>query len=393
MALVGLRDISSLRTPPQGRLAIQTECHYRDESLMKLAIHRELKRGGQVYYVTNRVNGIERHAAQIEKLVPAARVAIAHGQMAKHELEQSAQDFSDGKVDVLVCTTIIESGIDIPRVNTLIVDRADLFGLADLHQLRGRIGRSDSKAYAYFLIPNKPIPEIALRRLKAIESLSHLGAGFDISIKDLEIRGAGNILGKEQHGHIAAVGYDLYCRLLKRAVERQRGQSEEDSPVDIDVDLQVSALLPTDYIEDEAQRMEMLRRLSSSRGAQNILGVAAEMRDRFGHPPGAAKNLVTLFLLKDRCRELGIRQLFYPGDDFVLLVLFDARRFEARAPLTRDEVRFTHDDQVHLMLPPSVRGHDGVLEYLRRHLLRARHDEPAEPAFEAILAGRRGNGA
>ena len=231
LSLLGLRDISSLTTPPLDRRSITTAvCRY-DKEMIRKAIVRELNRQGQVFFLHNRVQSIHKMADEVQSIVPDARIAIGHGQMAKHELEQTMIDFVLGKVDVLVCTTIIESGLDIPNANTIIINNADRFGLAELHQLRGRVGRYKHRAYAYMLLPeNRPITPIAAKRLKAIEEYSELGAGFRIALRDLEIRGAGNILGAEQSGHIHTVGYEMYCKLLSDAVKRLRNEPIEEPP-------------------------------------------------------------------------------------------------------------------------------------------------------------------
>jgi transcription-repair coupling factor (superfamily II helicase) len=221
MSMMGARDLSVINTPPENRLAVATQVAEYDEDLIKQAVLRELNRQGQVYFVHNRVEDIDKIATHLEKSVKQGRFGLAHGQMPAHQLEEVMVKFLEGKVDILVCTTIVESGIDVPNANTLIVNNADNFGLSDLHQLRGRVGRFTQKAYAYFLIPKgKPLSNEAQRRIKAIEQYSELGAGFKIAYEDLQIRGAGNLLGEQQHGYIAAVGFDLYCRLLKEAVSK-----------------------------------------------------------------------------------------------------------------------------------------------------------------------------
>ncbi len=367
MALVGLRDISTLREPPRGRLPVETKVTYEDDEIVRSAIDRELKREGQVFYLYNRVGPIQEVAARVKRLAPNARVAVAHGQMAGTRLEKVAVDFADRRIDVLVCTTIIESGIDIPSVNTLIVDRSDLMGLADLHQLRGRIGRSDRKAYACFFIPRKPLPAVALKRLRALEGLAHLGAGFDIAIRDLEIRGAGNLLGKEQSGHIASIGYDLYCRMLAKAVAKRKGTAAPPEPEEIDVGLGLPAFLPREYVRSTHQRMELLRRLGEARGEQSVKELLAEMRDRYGRPPKPLLHLVEVFRLKEQCRRLGVARLFHPGGGpgggMVLLFIKDFQKF-ARAPIRRGERRWIEGSRVLLMLPPEVRLPDQILRYL-----------------------------
>jgi transcription-repair coupling factor (superfamily II helicase) len=387
MALVGLRDISTLREPPKGRQPVETKVTYDDDELVRSAIERELARDGQVFYLFNRVGPIFEVAAKLKNLVPHAKIGVAHGQMSSTRLEKAALDFAERKIDVLVCTTIIESGIDIPTVNTLIVDRADLMGLADLHQLRGRIGRSERKAYSYFFIPRKPLPAIALKRLRALEGLSHLGAGFDISIRDLEIRGAGNLLGKEQSGHIAAIGYDLYCRLLAKTIAKKRGKAPPPEPEEIDVGLGLPAFLPREYVRASHQRMEILRRLGEARGDAAIAALLAELKDRYGRPPAAVANLVDLFRLKEACRRFGIGRVFHPGGGEVLLFIRDYAKF-GRLKLARGEGRHVEGSRVLIVLPPDVHGSAAVLRFLMDQLgARRREEDPADsPEGEAKTA-------
>jgi transcription-repair coupling factor (superfamily II helicase) len=363
MALVGLRDISTLREPPRGRQPVETKVTYEDDELVRHAIERELAREGQALYLFNRVGPIHDVAAKVKRLVPAARVGVAHGQMAGTQLERAALAFSNRETDVLVCTTIIEAGIDIPTCNTLIVERSDLMGLADLHQLRGRIGRSDKKAHALFFIPRKPLPAIALKRLRALEGLAHLGAGFDIAIRDLEIRGAGNLLGKEQSGHIASIGYDLYCRMLAKSIAKRRGHRPPSEPEEIDIGLGLPAFLPREYVRSSHQRMELLRRLGEARGDQAVEQLLAEMRDRYGRPPEPLANLVDLFRLKEMCRRLGISRVFHPGSGEVLLFVRDYARF-GRLRLRRGEGRHVEGSRVLVVLPPEVRTPGELLGYL-----------------------------
>ncbi|MBL8844046.1 MAG: transcription-repair coupling factor [Planctomycetes bacterium] len=374
MALVGLRDISTLREPPRGRQPVETRVTYEDDELVRHAIERELAREGQVIYLFNRVGPIYDVAAKVKRLVPAARVGVAHGQMPGNKLEQMALSFAAREIDVLVCTTIIEAGIDIPTVNTLVVDRADLMGLADLHQLRGRIGRSDRKAYALFFIPKKPLPAIALKRLRALEGLSHLGAGFDIAIRDLEIRGAGNLLGKEQSGHIASIGYDLYCRMLAKSIAKRRGQKLPAEPEEIDIGIGLPAFLPREYIRSTHQRMELLRRLGESRSPEAVAQLQAEMRDRFGRPPAPVQHLIDVFQLKEHCRRLGIARVFHTGGGEVLLFVRDYARFH-KLRLRRGEGRHVEGSRVLVVLPPEVR----TPEELLRYLLEEFRERPAPP--------------
>ncbi|MBI5034248.1 MAG: transcription-repair coupling factor [Chloroflexi bacterium] len=308
LSLSGARDMSTIETAPEDRLPIRSYVAEYDERLVREAILRELDRGGQVFIVHNRVRGINIFAEQIRKLVPEANVAIGHGQMSEGQLEQVMLEFSTGKYDVLVCTTIIESGIDIPNANTLIVNHADKFGLAQLYQLRGRVGRSTSRAYAYFLHEkNHPLSAEAHDRLQSIAEASELGAGFQIAMRDLEIRGAGDILGARQSGHIADVGFDLYVRLLGNAVEfaRAKAQGEDtqlkqrsdalSSPL---IDLPLQAQLPEDYVPDSGLRLKLYRRLADIQTSTQIDEIAKELEDRFGKPPEQVGNLVYLLRLK-----------------------------------------------------------------------------------------------
>jgi len=292
MALLGLRDITTLVTPPQDRLAIETIVCRWDDRRIRTAILRELARSGQVLFVHNRVQTIKGVAKRLAGIVPEARVVVGHGQMPERELEGAMMQFLGREADILVATTIIENGLDIPTANTIFIDRADIFGLADLHQLRGRVGRYRHRAYAYLLLPeDRPVTPVAAKRIRAIADHSELGAGFKIAMRDLEIRGAGNLLGPEQSGHIAAVGYDLYSRLLERSVRRLR--EEQLAPdIDVTVDLAVDAMLPPAYIPSERMRMEFYRKLASVPTGEELEGVVREMRDRFGEIPVATARLV-----------------------------------------------------------------------------------------------------
>src|SRR5437762_122809 len=263
MGLVGVRDMSVLETAPEARLPVRTYVTDYDDGLVSEAILREIDRGGQVYFVNNRVQGIETIANRLRRLVPEARIAIAHGQMPEDQLEQTMLAFAEGEYDVLVCTTIIESGLDIPNANTLVVNSAHRFGLAQLYQLRGRVGRSASRAYAYLLYAkDMSLSEIAQERLKTIFEATELGAGMRIAMKDLEIRGAGNLLGAAQSGHIAAVGFDLYCQMVTDAVSELKGEPVTE-PIEITIDLPVDANLPREYVTRDDARMEAYRRLAA----------------------------------------------------------------------------------------------------------------------------------
>ena len=286
MSLVGIRDLSLLQTPPADRMPILTYVGEYDERVAIEAIRRELLREGQVFWVHNRVQSIETAAARLRELVPEARIAIAHGQMDEGPLETVVQDFWDGNYDVLVCTTIIESGIDMPTVNTLVVERSDLLGLGQMHQLRGRVGRSGSRAYAYLFHPrDKILSEEAYERLRTIGESTELGSGFKIAMRDLEIRGAGNLLGESQSGHIAAVGYDLYCQMVTEAVSEMKGEPQPDAPSEIKLDVPTDAFLPADYVEKEELRLEAYRRLAAVTTGAEVDDIRTEWEDRYGPLP------------------------------------------------------------------------------------------------------------
>ncbi len=329
MSLAGVRDMSTIETPPEERLPIKTYVSEFSDDLIREAILRELDREGQVYFLHNRVYNIEYISEYIGLLVPDARVGIAHGQMSEGELEKSMLAFTRGEIDVLVCTTIIESGLDIPNANTLIINRADGFGLAQLYQLRGRIGRSSRRAYSYLLIPKaQALTESAERRLKAMLSATELGSGFRIAMKDLEIRGAGNILGAEQSGHIHAVGFDLYTRLLSTAVEDLRAQKSTGSeggkePAKItnplvNVNLRIPAGIPQEYIPDLTTRLALYQRLAKTTSVEEVNSIESELKDRFGPIPWQAVNLLYTTRLKLKAQKSGAESIVRTGDKITL---------------------------------------------------------------------------
>ncbi|GIW42286.1 MAG: transcription-repair-coupling factor [Candidatus Binatia bacterium] len=302
MSLSGIRDLSVIETPPVDRQAVRTYVTRYDESLLREAILRELSRGGQVFFVQNRVENIEVMAARLRELVPEARVAVAHGQMPSGALEKVMLEFVEGRVDVLVCTAIVESGLDIPNANTMIVHGADRFGLAELYQLRGRVGRSHQRAYCYLVVPGEHlITKEAQKRLQVLQELDELGGGFRLAVHDLEIRGAGNLLGKQQSGQIAAVGFDLYEKMLAEAVRELRGLPPEPD-VEPEIQLGIPAFLPESYVPDEHQRLVFYRRLASAEEPEQLDAVLEELRDRYGPPPAIVENLVVLMRLRQRLR-------------------------------------------------------------------------------------------
>ena len=306
MAVSGLRDMSLIATPPVDRRAIRTIVTRNDDAVIREAIRRELTRGGQIFYVYNRVDGIHERALRVQTLVPEARVAVGHGQMSETALEQTMFDFIEGRYDVLVATAIIESGLDIPRANTIIIDRADMFGLAQLYQLRGRVGRSKERAYCYLIVPPpSAMTDEARARVEALERHTDLGSGFQIASLDLELRGAGDLLGGEQSGNVAQVGFDLFCQMLEEAVHELRGEPVVHE-VEPELSFDVEALLPDDYIADVGVRLSLYKRLASADGPDEVADLASEMEDRFGPPPTEAKKLIHLMRIKTELRRLRV---------------------------------------------------------------------------------------
>lgn len=309
MALSGIRDMSIIETPPEERLAVRSIVSVFDEDLIKEAIKRELDRNGQVFFVHNRIKDIYKIAEYLMRLIPPARVGVAHGQMPERELETIMLKFYKGEIDVLVATSIVGSGLDIPTANTIIINRADMMGLADLYQLRGRVGRSNVRAYSYFLIPGEDIiTEEAKKRLQAIQEMSYLGAGFRVAMKDLEIRGSGNLLGPEQSGHIHAVGFDLYIEMLEKAIAELKGLKieEEFEPL---ISLKVNAFIPEEYIEDITLRLSLYRKIATLKTAEEIETLKSEIEDRFGRLLDEVKNLLDVIRLKIMARELLITKI------------------------------------------------------------------------------------
>ena len=359
MSISGVRDISALTIPPEGRQEIETVLGYvEDEEQIREALLFEKNRGGQVFFLHNRVESIQAAALRLSRLVPECSYAIGHGQMGARELEHVMEAFTRGEVDVLVATTIIESGIDIPSAGTIVIDHADHFGLSELHQLRGRVGRGKHKAWCYLLVEKwKPLKQDAKERLKALEEMRQLGAGFRISMKDLEIRGAGNILGPQQSGHIAAIGYDLYCRLLKQTIEKlQDGQTIEeiarskDEESGAELELGLKAFLPDDWIPGAKARIEVLRQLSTIRSDADLERAEAMLRDRFGRVPEPALDLLMLFRLKAELEDLRIRRLAWRKD--VYLVEYEDRvALERGLDLRLAELRPLRTGIAHLVIP------------------------------------------
>ena len=349
MSLTGVRDMSTIDTPPEERLPVKTHVGEYDETLIRKAILRELDRGGQVYFVHNRVMSIHPIAQRLERIVPEATLAIGHGQMPVAKLEQVMLDFAAGKTDILVCTSIIESGLDIPNVNTLIINRANLFGLADLYQLRGRVGRGARRAYAYFLYDNPHrLTDTARQRLQTILEASELGAGFGIAMRDLEIRGAGDLLGSRQHGHIATVGFDLYCRLLAQAVQNLKEEPDLGETLkvsktfrvlplapSISIDLPLPAFIPSDYVPHPPLRLRLYRRMAGLVSLDDIEDMEQELQDRFGNLPEATANLLYQLRLKSLALRAEVRGISVREGQIVISADRDLEREQLRRRLSK----------------------------------------------------------
>lgn len=359
MSLLGLRDISNLETPPEDRLAVETRITRFDPDLLRHAILRELNRGGQIYFVHNRVHDIERVSQRLREIVPEATIAIAHGQMAEGELQKVMLGFVDHKFDILLATTIVESGLDIPTANTIFIDDADRYGLADLHQLRGRVGRYRHRAYCYLLVdPKRSLNPDAAKRLRAIEEFSHMGAGFAIALRDLEIRGAGNILGTEQSGHIAAVGYELYCELLEQAVRRMKRMPPREF-VEVDIDLPGETYLPRSYVPEMRTKIDLYRRLSRLTTPEQVDDFTAELVDRFGPCPKVVERLLALMRLRIAAARWGINAI-HKEEDYLVLGFTAAPLIRRLAAASRGRLRVVDGRSAYLPLPKQLANADGL---------------------------------
>jgi transcription-repair coupling factor (superfamily II helicase) len=357
MSLVGLRDISNLETPPEDRLAVETKVTRWNDELIRHAIQRELARGGQIYFVHNRVSDIELIANRLRDLVPGVRLRVGHAQMADDELEEVMVDFVAHQFDLLVSTTIVESGLDIPNANTIFIDEADRYGLADLHQLRGRVGRYKNRAYCYLLVePHKHLTPNAARRLRAIEEFDELGAGFAIAMRDLEIRGAGNLLGTQQSGHIAAVGYELYCQLLENAVHTLQKRPPQVR-LEVDISLPGDALLPTEYVPDLRLKIDLYRRLARVNRYEELEDFRTELVDRFGPPPRPVERLLELAELRMDAAVWQISAI-YVEDQFLVFRYDDRQRIEQLVRQHAGKLRLVDEKRVYLPLPKDLSDRD-----------------------------------
>ena len=364
MALSGIRELSVIATPPRDRLAVKTFVARASRELIRSAIQREVGRGGQVFVVHNRVEDIYDFAQKVQDTAPEARVTVAHGQMSSGDLESVMAAFVRGDKDVLVCTTIIESGLDIGSANTMLIHDAETFGLAQLYQLRGRVGRASEQAYCYLLVRDpSTMTEDARKRIEAIERFSELASGFSLAAMDMEIRGAGNVLGAEQSGHMAAVGYDMFVQMLQDAIQELSGEVVEE-PLDPELKIDADARIPATYVEDERVRLKFYKRLASSRDLREVSSTLADLSDRFGPAPEAVARLGALMRVKVAARDLGLALVAVkddvaqfvaaPGRDGAVRVMEAARRLDARV-LTLDG-----PDKVRVVLPRGVPPVDAV---------------------------------
>ncbi len=371
MSIVGIRDMSVIYEPPQNRKPVQTYVLEYDEEVIKEAITKEIERGGQVFYLFNNVEKITQKAEQIQDLVPEATIGVAHGKMSGRELEDIMQDFVDGKMNVLVCTTILESGIDIPNANTIIVENADRLGLAQLYQIRGRVGRSNVQAYAYITYKReKLLSEIADKRLKAMKEFTEFGSGFKIAMRDLEIRGAGSLLGEIQHGHMEQVGYDTYCKLLDEVVKEMQGiEYKEEKEVQIDLD--VSSYIDDSYIENTAQKIEVYQNIAIARTEEEIRDVIDEITDRYGNIPQEVENLLEIARIKNLCKEKNINKISQKNKNIVFY--FDIQKFDMSiidnlVKEYKDEIKFSPGTEPYITLKNKESKDKIILKNIKEFL-------------------------
>ena len=368
MAMSGIRDMSILEEAPQDRHPVQTYVVEHDWGLVTQAIEREIRRGGQVFYLHNRVESIDSCAYKIQQLVPSARIVTAHGKMNEEQLSAVWRQLLDYEVDILVCTTIIETGVDVPNCNTLIIENADHMGLSQLYQLRGRVGRSNRRAFAYLTFkPDRELSDIATKRLAAIREFTSFGSGFRIAMRDLEIRGAGNILGSQQHGHMEAVGYDMYLKLLSDAVAEQRGEAPTHAATECMVDVRVGAHIPEEYIDNLAQRIDIYKKIAGIQTEEDALDLIDELIDRFGEPPEAVKGLVDVALVRNTASLMGIREISQRGDAVLLYPeVMDMQRAGTLAVKLRGRVMVSAGAKPYITvkIPPGSEPLDTIREAL-----------------------------
>ena len=373
MSIVGIRDMSVIYEPPQNRKPVQTYVLEYDKEVIREAITKELERDGQVFYLFNNVEGIIRKADEVQDLVPEAKVGFAHGKMTGKELEDIMQEFVDGKINVLVCTTILESGIDIPNANTIIVENADRLGLAQLYQIRGRVGRSNSQAYAYITYKKeKMLSEIADKRLKAIKEFTEFGSGFKIAMRDLEIRGAGSLLGEIQHGHMDQVGYDTYCKLLDEVVKDMQGVEYQEEK-DVQIDLNVSSYIPDEYIENTAQKIEVYQNIALSKNEEDIQDVIDEITDRYGNIPKELENLLDIARIKNLCKEKNIIKITQKQNNIVFFFNindFDTAIIDVLVKEYKDDIRFSPGAEPYITLKNKEENAKVILKKAKEFLIK-----------------------
>jgi transcription-repair coupling factor (superfamily II helicase) len=366
MSLTGIRDMSIINTPPQDRQTIRTFLYPFDGEIIRNAILQEFKRGGQTFFVHNRVHDIMAIKDYLKNLVPEVKLAVAHGQLGERTLEKVMLDFITRNVDVLLCTSIIESGLDIPTANTIIIDHAEQFGLADLYQIRGRVGRSKDRAYAYLLVPGEAaLSRDALKRLRAIQEFTELGSGFKLAIQDLEIRGAGNLLGTQQSGHIAAVGFEMYTQLIEKAIKRFRGEEIEEE-ITPEIRWNKPAFIPDNYVENPHQRLSIYKRLSIVETDEDVEDMRSELVDRFGTIPEPVSNLLTVMRVKPILSRMRVTAFDFDGKRFVLTfdkgARIEPKKIVALATRFPDRIRFTPDFRLKVQLNEE----ESVFEAMRR---------------------------
>ena len=354
MSLSGIKEMSLISQPPQDRMPVQTYVVEEDDFLIKDIIHRELARGGQVFVVYNRVKGILSLAERIRKIVPDAKVVIAHGQMREHALEDVMMNFVAGEADVMVCTTIIETGIDIPNANSLIILNADKLGLSQLYQLRGRVGRSTRTAYAYLMYRRgKSLSEAASKRLKAIKDFTEFGSGFKIAMRDLEIRGAGNLLGSQQSGHMMNIGYELYCRLVDDAVRALKGEVVREKSEDLKIDLNVSAIIPSWYIAEEELKMEMYKKCATISNDEDLSDIMDEFIDRFGDVPKETENIMYLNYIRSLAEAIGTSRIY--EERGTIVVVLEKDNLLKAENLAMASAKFGYDLIINVGTQPRLR--------------------------------------
>ena len=370
MSIVGVRDMSVIYEPPYNRKQVQTYVLEYDQEVIKEAITRELERKGQVFYLFNNVEKIMQKANEISLLVPEAKVVYAHGRMTGNEIEDIMEEFIDGKTDILVCTTILESGIDIPNANTIIVENADRMGLAQLYQIRGRVGRSDRQGYAYITYKkDKLLSEVADKRLKAIKEFTEFGSGFKIAMRDLEIRGAGSLLGEVQHGHLEQVGYDTYCNLLDEVVKEIQGEKIVQE-IDVQIDLDVTSYIPDEYISDSSQKIEIYQDIALCKNEEDIQNIVDEMIDRFGNMPEQIENLLDIARIKNLCKKIGINKV--QGRRKFVLFIFETQELNINinelVQKYRNRIKFTQGIKPQITLALEDSSEKGTLKEVMKFL-------------------------